>query len=75
MKENKEQLYEGRDDIKKLVFSDDSEYIVGEGGVRRIRVSTECGQMAMVPWFEIQIGGKVAYLVNAATVSIVAFKR
>jgi hypothetical protein len=66
-------LFQGREDIVAVYFSDDSFYSVGVGDVSNIRVSMECGQMAGVPWFEIWRFGKIDQLINAAMVSTVSF--
>jgi hypothetical protein len=63
--------------IKGIYFPDEHGgrgYTVGRGGVTKITVYYEYGQMAGVPWFNIWCGDKLISRVNAACVSEVIYQ-
>jgi hypothetical protein len=60
------------EEVSAINFPDDSQYVVGQGGVERITVVMEYGQMAGVPWFAIWREGKVDQKVNSVHVAVVS---
>lgn len=60
--------------IKSIYWEPDGEYVVGQNGVKTIRVVHVAGQGAYVPWFEVVLDDGTVSKHNAALVAGVAYE-
>ena len=63
-------FYEG-EEVKALFWLDGTQIMVGHGGVAKITVVMEYGQMAGVPWFAVWNDHKIVSKHNAAHIASV----